>query len=174
MSRFSTTTMIGTVGAAAFLGALVAPPAVASDASTGQPRLHRCGDAGLRTSFSRFDGAAGSLYTHIRWRNVSGRTCVVRGFPKVVMAKRHGHKAIGAYARRSGALRHRVKVRPGKFVSARLQITDARLYGPRCHRVKIRGYRIYAPHNGGWDFVKHRGVACANTKVKLMRVRSAR
>jgi hypothetical protein len=58
------------------------PPSTGGSAG-GRPATGRCDAAALRGSVQGSEGAAGTVWTTIRLRNASGRTCTVHGIPVV-------------------------------------------------------------------------------------------
>ena len=58
------------------------PPST-TNPSGGQPAPGRCAASALRGSVQASDGAAGTIYTTIGLRNLSARTCTVKGIPQV-------------------------------------------------------------------------------------------
>jgi hypothetical protein len=59
------------------------PPPSTSGSSGGQPATVRCQATALRASVTGTEGAAGTIWTTVRLRNVSGRTCTVGGIAQV-------------------------------------------------------------------------------------------
>ena len=68
------------------------PPSTAAP-SGGQPATGRCAASALQGSVQGTEGAAGTIWTTIRLRNASGRTCTVKGFPEVRLLDGQGHPA---------------------------------------------------------------------------------
>ncbi|MBE7189333.1 DUF4232 domain-containing protein [Jatrophihabitans endophyticus] len=94
--------------------AVVTPAASASPA-----HRSRCGNSALAVTRTYVDGAAGHSYMALIYRNTSGATCTVHGFPGLDAVNGHGH--VIAHAQRNGAHVHTVAIRPGHFASASVE-----------------------------------------------------
>jgi hypothetical protein len=68
------------------------PPSTTAP-SGGQPATGRCAASALQGSVQGTEGAAGTIWTTIRLRNASGRTCTVKGIPEVRLLDGQGHPA---------------------------------------------------------------------------------
>lgn len=105
-------------GAALAAGTLLALPAAAS-AST-----PACGNSALHVSASASQGATGHANFVLRFKNVSGSTCSIHGYPGLDALTVHGN--VLRHAQRTlngftGGSKHgipTVAVKPGKYASA--------------------------------------------------------
>jgi hypothetical protein len=89
-------------------------------------------------------GAGGSFYLALAFRNRASHVCVTGGFPGVTL--------LGADRRRLGVAKRSGKnklpvldVRPGKHIYDVIQYGETPVEGSRCHAVKA--VRIYPPGN---------------------------
>jgi hypothetical protein len=87
-----------------------------------RPAIRSCAASALRGSDQGGDGAAGTLWSTIQLRNVSARTCTVKGSPKVQLLSAQGEPLFAAApARPGGAL---VTLRPGAAAQFALGVSD--------------------------------------------------
>lgn len=101
-----------------------------------------CHTSNLRLSVGRVTGGAGSSFYPIRFTNVSGHTCLLRGYPGVSVLDRHRHQ-IGAPATRNPHRVVTVKVRPTRTVSAVVRTNNPGV-GPSC-RPTSSFIRVFPP-----------------------------
>jgi hypothetical protein len=98
------------------------------------PAVRRCVASALRGSNPSSDGAAGTIYFTIQLRNISARTCTVKGSPGVRLLDAQGQPQFAAApARPDGAL---VTLRPGR--AARLVVVSQHV----CDSFVVTGSRI--------------------------------
>jgi hypothetical protein len=99
-----------------------------------RPVIRRCAASALRGSPQGSDGAAGTIYFTIQLRNVSARTCTVKGSPGVRLLEAQGQPLFAAApARPDGAL---MTLRPGR--AARLVVVSPHV----CDSFVVTGSRI--------------------------------
>jgi hypothetical protein len=84
--------------------------------SGGQPSDGRCDAAALPGTLQGTEGAAGTIWTTIRLRNASGRTCTVRGIPEVRLLDGTG-QPVTAPSRPDGPGGSLLRLRPGQAAS---------------------------------------------------------
>jgi hypothetical protein len=107
-----------------------------------QPAVRRCVASALRGSNPSSDGAAGTIYFTIQLRNVSARTCTVKGSPGVRLLDAQGQPLFAAApARPDGAL---VTLRPGR--AARLVFSSPHACDSFVWSSRIR---VTLPHGQG-------------------------
>ncbi|MBL7488572.1 DUF4232 domain-containing protein [Frankia sp. AgB1.9] len=164
---------------AAALSAGVVCAAATGAAAGGPPAQHPVpGHRGipcvaLSPSVTETEGAAGSTYWTITYRNVGSRTCFVSGYPGVAFVDGHGRQ-LGATAARTGGPPKLVTLRPGgkatitlREVHAGLQVgcDSAKTYRPAA------GLRITAPRGGFPRYLSAKGTnACLNPSVQQLTV----
>ncbi|ADP83162.1 DUF4232 domain-containing protein [Pseudofrankia inefficax] len=164
---------------AAALSAGVVCAAATGAAAGGPPAQHPVPEhrgipcVALSPSVTETEGAAGSTYWTITYRNVGSRTCFVSGYPGVAFVDGHGHQ-LGATAARTGGPPKLVTLRPGgkatitlREVHAGLQVgcETAKTYRPAA------GLRITAPRGGFPRYLSAKGTnACLNRSVQQLTV----
>jgi Protein of unknown function (DUF4232) len=79
----------------------------------GPPAPGRCAASALRGSVAGTDGAAGTIYTTIGLRNISGETCTVKGIPQVRLLDDQS-QPVTAPSQPAGPGGSRVTLRPGQ------------------------------------------------------------
>jgi hypothetical protein len=80
------------------------------------PAPGRCAASALRGSVAGTDGAAGTIYTTIGLRNLSAKTCTVKGIPEVRLLDAQG-QPVTAPSRPEGPAGSLVLLRPGRAAS---------------------------------------------------------
>lgn len=138
-----TTTVAKT--AICLLGAAASLLAVATFAQ-GDPtaKAAACRTAQLKAGHGFSNGAAGSVITPLRLRNVSQTTCSLKGYPRITLLGRNGHGV--RKARHSGGAGHTVRLAPGRAAEASLRtgVTSPTGDSDDCPRAKA--VRIAPPH----------------------------
>ena len=115
-------------------------PPSASGSTGGQPATGRCQAGALRGSFQGTEGAAGTIWTTIRLRNASDRTCTVRGIPQVRLLGANG-SPVTAPSVPDGPGGSLVALRPGQaatFAYGEPNVCDRTVSGSRI-RVTLPG-----------------------------------
>ncbi|MFI6323760.1 DUF4232 domain-containing protein [Nonomuraea sp. NPDC050556] len=82
----------------------------------------RCGAPALKASVGRIDAGAGQRHAPLTLKNVSSRTCSLRGYPGLIMLDSHGD-ALRTRVGRDGGSAHRVTLKPGQRATALLHWT---------------------------------------------------
>jgi uncharacterized protein DUF4232 len=150
------------IGAAALTGlGLVVVPASAASASSAVPRC-RQGGASLRVSLGESDGAAGSIFVPIKFRNLTSHSCYLDGHPGVSYVGARGGQ-IGHPAIRTDSARY-VVLKPGGTATATLRVVQY-LNFPNCNVARVNGLRIYPPGSTGSDFIAWAGKTCTNQQI---------
>lgn len=130
--------------------------------STQQAGTSRCHTADLKLSLGQGDGAAGTTYAPLIFKNVSGRTCTLYGFPGVSwVAGNDGHQ-VNAGFDRTDAAKSTITLAPGALGHATLATHDVGFYdAAQCKPVSVRGYRVYPPDETKSIFVPLATKACS-------------
>ena len=91
-------------------------------------------------------GTAGSVFYKLRFTNLSGHACTLRGFPKVAAVDLAGRR-VGAVARHAaGSKAKTVRLANGATATATLQVVDAGNFTPStCDPVTAAGLRVTPP-----------------------------
>jgi Protein of unknown function (DUF4232) len=108
-------------------------PTPPSTSSGGQPATGRCQASALRGSIQGTEGAAGTLWTTVRLRNASGRTCTVKGIPGVRLLGADG-SPVTAPSVPDGPGGSLVTLKPGQaatFAYAEPNVCDSTVSGSR-------------------------------------------
>jgi Domain of unknown function (DUF4232) len=99
-----------------------------------RPAVRHCVASALRGSPQGSDGAAGTIYFTIQLRNISARTCTVKGSPGVRLLDAQGQPLfVSGPARSDGSV---VTLRPGR--AARLVVVAQHV----CDSLVVTGSRI--------------------------------
>jgi Protein of unknown function (DUF4232) len=122
-----------------------APPPTAPPPATGPAAA--CSTAGLRVSLGAPNGAAGSIYYPIDFRNVSGRACTLFGYPGVSFVAAPGTGQLGGTAARNDTFGPAlVTLVPGAIAHASVQVVVAQSYpATLCKPVTAHFLRVYPP-----------------------------
>ncbi len=120
-------------------------------------------------------GAAGSVYTAVRFVNKGAAACTLSGHPGVsFVGGADGHQVGAAADRGSEEPIGRVVLKPGGQAHATLRITQQGVYSDAdCGPEPARGLRVYPPDQTASAFVAFTGggqVACSKTSVSLLTV----
>lgn len=92
------------------------------------------------------NGAAGSIFEVLTFRNTGSSACTLAGFPGV-SALAAGQQ-LGSPARRAPVTAKTVTLVPGATARARLQITDVGVFSPaRCAPAEATGLRVFPPND---------------------------
>lgn len=162
--------------AAAVLGsiAMLAPSAGAAGASASN-RVHKCATSQLVIWLNETpgNGAAGSIFHQLGFTNLSKRTCMLRGYPRVRAANLHGGKVGGfATGEASGAL-HTVRLHPGDTAFATLRIVEAQNFShSSCRPVMAAGLRVSPPGRHSRKIVPFPFEVCARASNPNLSVRA--
>jgi hypothetical protein len=116
-------------------------------------------------------GAAGSVYYHLRFTNLSGRACTLHGYPGV-SAIRIGGRQLGRAAGRNAARpSRRIVVASGATANSVLRIVNAGNYpASRCRPTTAAGLRVYPPNQRASQVVPFPFRACSGTRPAVLTV----
>jgi hypothetical protein len=148
-----------------------APPAPASgpagSTSPGNPGAAgtpKCATRSLQATVGLSQGAAGSIYQVIDFKNISGAPCTLYGYPGVSFAGGTPVTQIGAGAAREHASPTTVTLAAGATANALLKIAQAGNYAPAdCHPVASTYIQIYPPDQTTPIYLAYNSTACAKT-----------
>ncbi|HMH94163.1 MAG TPA: DUF4232 domain-containing protein [Streptosporangiaceae bacterium] len=127
-----------------------AAPPTAAPPTAAPPTLglaDACSTSGLRVSLGGADGAAGSIYYPLDFRNVSGRACSLFGYPGVSFVAAPGTGQLGGAAVRNDTFGPSlVTLAPGAIAHASVQVVVAQSYpAALCKPVAAHFLRVYPP-----------------------------
>ncbi len=116
-------------------------------------------------------GTAGSVFYKIKFTNLSGHACTLKGFPRVAAVNLRG-KRIGAAAdREAGQTPKKVKLADGATATAQLRIVDAGNFTPSsCHPVTAAGLRVRPPGQSKSKLVPLPFETCARSSQHTLSV----
>ena len=118
------------------------------------------------------NGAAGSVYYHLEFTNLSGGACSLSGYPGVSAVDLAGH-GVGSPASRSPSLVRPITLATGGTASAVLRIVAVGNYpSSRCNPTSAAGLLVYPPNQRASKVVPFPLRACAKTGVAYLAVGS--
>jgi hypothetical protein len=125
-----------------------------------------CKAADVTLALGRGDGAAGTVYRPLIITDVSGRRCVVQGFPGVsYVAGADGHQ-VGPAAVRVGTVGSPVTLNKGESASVDMGFVNVANYDPGvCQPTPVDGLRVYLPQDTAAKFVESPGTGCTSDKI---------
>lgn len=130
-----------------------------------------CPTRSLGAKMGLSQGAAGSIYVAIVFRNISNVTCTLYGYPGVALAGGNPITQIGlAAAENPTPPRELVTLAPGAVANALLRIVDAGNYpASKCGPVTARWLQIYPPNQTTPIYLKYTSPACSKP-VRILTV----
>jgi hypothetical protein len=136
------------VAAVAAVALVFAAPAAfsAPRSETASAATHQCGsaDLGVWVARDQTSGAAGTLYYHLEFTNLSHHACTLYGYPGV-SARASDGKLLGNPAARDDSVKARtVRLAPGATGYALLEYSDV-VTGDCPHKVTAAYLLVYAP-----------------------------
>ena len=131
-----------------------------------QASTSRCHTGDVKLSLGESDGAAGTSYTPLIFKNVSGHTCTLYGFPGVAwVAGNDGHQVNVPFAR-TDAAKSTITLAAGAVAHATLATHDVGFFDAgQCKPVSVRGFRVYPPDETKSIFVALATKACSASGV---------
>jgi hypothetical protein len=148
---------------------------VATQASTsstsGSGPAPRCKESSLAVGIMTpaGNGAAGSFYEFLTFRNTGSAACTLAGFPGV--SAFGGGKQLGSPAGRSPVTPKTVTLAAGATTRAQLQINDVGVFQPsKCEPARAAGLRVFPPNDFSPRDVTLSFRACSRTGTIYMYV----
>lgn len=131
-----------------------------------------CATRDLAIKAGAAQGAAGSLYQVLEFKNISGVACTLFGYPGVALAGGTPVTQVGAAANRSSASAATlVTLLPGDIASTLLRITQALNYPKsKCSPTQTTFLQIYPPNQTTPAYVSYSSTGCASTSVNLLTI----
>jgi len=141
------------------------PQPTPTDTGTGTGGPGACPTSGLRVSIGNGNGAAGSVYYPIVFRNSSSSPCTLFGFPGVSFVTAPNGSQIGdAATRQSDKPVQTVTLAPGDVAHATLQVVQALNFpAAKCQPVTAHFLKIYPPNQTEAVVLSFTAKACAAT-----------
>ena len=156
------------IAGAFLLAALIPAVALAAPNAAAAP----CSTSGLVVWLNtNGDNAAGSSYYNLKFTNLSGHACTLRGYPGVSAVDLHGTK-VGSAAGRDTATAAVVRLANGATASAVLRITVAGNFpSSTCHPVTAAGLRVYPPGQTASRLIPFPFEACSKSGPLYLTIR---
>jgi Domain of unknown function (DUF4232) len=129
-----------------------------------------CPTSGLKVTQGTTGAAAGSTYLQIDFTNISGRTCLLYGYPGVALTTSTTPASeVGTGASRSTADQKTVvTLAAGATASARLQVVDVLNYPTAtCDPVSGNYLQVYPPGQSVAAYLPYQGQTCAKRVFAL-------
>jgi hypothetical protein len=160
----------------ALLLAVLARGAAAAPAGAARATTPRCATSGLVVWLdTQGDGAAGSVFYHLRFTNLTARACTLTGFPGVSAVDLRGRQ-LGTPAERDRTTPVRtVRVGAGATVGSVLRIVQAGNFpAAQCRPTMAAGLRVFPPNQTAAKIVPFPFRACSRTGPVFLQVRAVR
>lgn len=121
-----------------------------------------CRASGLKLTIGAATGAAGSTYYPLDFTNLSGRACIMAGYPGVAFVTAPHGRVVGKPAVRNSAFpAAAVTLTPGRTAHASLQAQLAQNYPTSmCKPVTARWLQVYPPGTDTASYVALNAVTC--------------
>jgi hypothetical protein len=166
--------LVSTVLLAAGAATLVAFAQLATAAPTRRSAAPACATGGLVVWMNtNGNGAAGTVYYVLRFTNLSGHTCTLRGFPGVSAVKLNGHQLGSAAGRDHTTPVKTISIANGHTAKATLGIVEAGNFpSSKCGQTTAAGLRVYPPNQTASKIVPSPFAACSHTGPIFLTVRA--
>jgi len=149
-------------------------PAATPTTSAPTAELTQCSTSALRVSAGTSQGAAGTIYTNIDFKNVSSSSCVLQGYPGVslVSAGSNAGSQIGADAKRESTTPIRpITLAPGQTAHAMLGVAEAGNFPTSsCNPVMAHWLKVFPPDQFSAAYAPFTTQTCASTSEPTMRI----
>jgi hypothetical protein len=164
---------LATVVAGSVMGGvmMMAPDGSAATGQRGTDRAStpECTKADLSAKYRGGDAAMSHVYGRIVLRNVSDRSCFVKGYGGLSYVGGGNGTQVGAAADRTPSRTPKVVLAPGDKVRSAVAETSYAPYPKRrCRPTPVDGFRVYAPDETHSFFIEHPTTGCANPRVHLL------
>lgn len=117
-----------------------------TDSDTATSSGTSCLSENLEASLGEPEGAAGSSYFALVFKNTGSASCTLQGFPGVSYVTGDEGKQVGGSAAWDGAKGPAVTLEPGGTATAQLQEVNVQNFpADICKPVSTRGLRVYPP-----------------------------
>lgn len=128
-----------------------------------------CATRDLRAKLGLSQGALGSTYIAIEFKNIGTAACTLYGYPGVSLAGGNPIAQIGQAADENQATpRQLVTLAPGAVANALLRIVDAHNYpASRCHPVPSTYLQIFPPNQTTPIYLAYSTTACVKPRHLL-------
>jgi hypothetical protein len=121
-----------------------------------------CATGQLAVTLGQGEGAAGSTYAPLLFRNTGTTECRMRGFPGVSYVTGDDGHQVGPAAAMSGERGGEIPLPPGASAAAQVKFANAANFDPgQCRPTPVRGLRVYPPGETASVFVPFETTGCA-------------
>jgi hypothetical protein len=126
----------------------------------------------LKLKLGLAQGAAGSVYQVIEFKNIGPSACTLYGYPGVSLAGGSPITQIGRAASENPTPpRKLVTLAPHAVANALLQVVEAGNYPPsKCHPKQASYLQIYPPNQTTPIYLAYSATACASSSVRILSV----
>lgn len=168
----ATATSSASAGSGANSGATAAATTPATSTTTatngaGASSTPSCATSDLKVTIGSTEGAAGSVYLTLDFKNVSGSACTLYGYPGVSLAAGTSQVSPGA-ARSTASSKKLVTLAPGSIANAVLQVGEAGNYpASTCAPKPATDLKIYPPNQTVATYVSYSTTACTKSVHQL-------
>lgn len=133
-----------------------------------------CATSQLAASLGPGNGAAGSTIVPIEFKNTSGSTCSLYGYPGVSFVTGPGGSQIGNSAGEDNATpRQLVTLAAGSTAHALLQVAVAQNYPPsRCHLARAHWLKVFPPGQTAALYIKFSSDTCTAKSIRVLAVQT--
>jgi hypothetical protein len=148
-------------------------PVAAPPSATAAPG---CSARYLHGGIGASQGAAGSVYTEIVFKNLNNVSCTMYGFPGVSVSEGLPIKLVGATAEEnSGSARELVTLPPHGYASALLQVAEAGNFAPgQCHAVTVHWLQVIPPNQVAGLYIPFTTQTCLDKATATMTISAVR
>ena len=133
--------------------------------------VRECRNADLVATYRSGGPAMNTLYGWIELRNVSQRSCTVRGYGGLSYVGHGDGSQVGSPAQRDPSTRVLTRLlEPGGRVRSRVAETSVAPYdAARCDPAAVDGFRVYVPDSRTSQYVARLSTTCARTDLQMLR-----
>jgi uncharacterized protein DUF4232 len=153
----------------------VPPPGMSSGppAAQGPPS---CATRDLQVYLGLSQGATGHVYQVIDFKNISGRTCTLFGYPGVSFAAGTPATQVGQAADEDPAsARVTVTLAPGDVANALMTYLQAGFYPPaKCRPVNTTYLQVFPPNQTTPVYISYSSQICSNNRIHELTIRAVR
>lgn len=125
-----------------------------------------CKSSDLRLSLGGGDAGAGTTYRSLVFTNVSGRTCVIQGFPGVSYVGGDDGHQVGPAAYRDGTKGAPITLHNGESAFATVGFVNVHNFDPAtCQPQPVRGLRVYPPQETASMYLEMPTTGCSSDRI---------
>lgn len=145
-------------------------------ATSSSPAAPACSSRYLHGAIADGNGAAGTVFSNIVFKNLNNAACTMYGYPGVAMSQGLPIKLVGATARENPATaRELVTLPPHGYAHAQLGVSEAGNYDPSaCHPVTVHWLQVIPPGQVAGLYIPYRSQTCRDKSIRVMTVGAVR